>query len=284
MRFFWALGWVVCAGSIFAQVPEDTDVARAQAGIVKLRQLVDAGAAPRAELEQAEAALADAQDFAFLRQTLYGAELTESELEAMLAAAGRRLERRQQALDRARKLVDAGVASQTSLGTFTEALEWAQKEYALAESRARSVREIAEMAAAERDLHKRMEEQPASAVPQTAERFDGNGSFTTTEFKNVERAFELRFSKPLPVSAMGETAVHKALGFDHRGRVDVAVNPDQPEGKWLREFLAAHKIPYFAFWHAVPGKATGAHIHIGPMSTRIATSQAVHGKTSKRGS
>ena len=85
----------------------------------------------------------------------------------------------------------------------------------------------------------------------------------------VEMAFAERFGKPLPVSANGETAVHRALGFDHRGRVDVAVQPDQPEGVWLRQFLTENRIPYFAFRQAVPGKATGAHIHIGPMSTRL---------------
>jgi hypothetical protein len=68
---------------------------------------------------------------------------------------------------------------------------------------------------------------------------------------------------------MGETAVHRSLGFDHRGRVDVAINPDQPEGHWLLEYLVDKHIPYFAFRHAVTGKATGAHIHIGPMSTRF---------------
>ena len=130
----------------------EKDVARAQAGIAKLRQLVDAGAAPRAELERAEAALADAEDQEFLRNTLYGTELTESQLDAMVAAAGRRLHRKEEALERARKLVDVGVASQASLETFTEALEWAQKEYTLAESRAKSVHEIAEMAAAEEKL------------------------------------------------------------------------------------------------------------------------------------
>jgi hypothetical protein len=85
----------------------------------------------------------------------------------------------------------------------------------------------------------------------------------------VENAYQKKFGKPLPVSALGETAVHKALGFDHRGRVDVAVYPDTPEGSWLREYLTENRIPYFAFRHAIPGKATGAHIHIGPGSTRI---------------
>ena len=53
-----------------------------------------------------------------------------------------------------------------------------------------------------------------------------------------------------------------------RGRVDVAIHPDQPEGRWLLEYLVEKHIPYFAFRQAVPGKATGAHIHIGPLSTR----------------
>ena len=71
------------------------------------------------------------------------------------------------------------------------------------------------------------------------------------------------------MSAVGETSLHRALGFDHRGRVDVAIHPDQPEGRWLLEFLTENRIPYFAFRQAVPGKATGAHIHIGPMSTHL---------------
>ena len=75
----------------------------------------------------------------------------------------------------------------------------------------------------------------------------------------------------MPVSALGETAVHRAMGFDHRGRVDVALNPDQPEGVWLIEYLKQNRIPYFAFRGPVKGKATGAHIHIGPMSTRLAS-------------
>ena len=85
----------------------------------------------------------------------------------------------------------------------------------------------------------------------------------------MDAEFEKQFGKPLPVSAMGETGVHRALGFDHRGRVDVALHPDQPEGRWLLEFLTGNHIPYFAFRQAVPGKATGAHIHIGPMSTHL---------------
>src|ERR1041385_3546033 len=109
MRLSVALAGLVCLRLLCAQTPEDAEVARAKAGIEKLRDLVNAGAAPKVELEQAEEALADAEDFSFLRKTLYGTELTEDQLDAMVAAAGRRFERKKQALDRAQKLVDMGV-------------------------------------------------------------------------------------------------------------------------------------------------------------------------------
>ena len=101
------------------------------------------------------------------------------------------------------------------------------------------------------------------------ERFDGDGAFTRADFKNVLLAFEKHFGKPLPISAQGETAVHRALGFDHRDRVDVAITPDSQEGAWLRRYLEVSYIPYYAFRSLVRGKATGAHIHIGPPSNRI---------------
>lgn len=261
----------VCGGLVRAQTG-DPEVTRAQAGIERLRALVEAGAAPRIELERAEDALADAQDEACLRKTLYqGKDLTEAQAEEMVGAAERRYDRRSQALDRIRKLVSQGVASQVSLGKFQDDLDMAKKECDLAEERARMIQELARMAQAELAIATA----PAPSGEVTvdhgvAERYDGNGIFTPGIFAQVEAAFENRFGKALPVSAMGETALHRALGFDHRGRVDVAINPDQPEGVWLREYLSANHIPYFAFRQAVPGKATGAHIHLGPMSTRLA--------------
>ncbi|HZT29150.1 MAG TPA: hypothetical protein VFA33_04660 [Bryobacteraceae bacterium] len=265
-----AAWWLVCAGAALAQAPYDPDVVRAQAGIERLRALVEAGAAPRADLERAQEVLADAQDAALLRRTLYGADLmTDQQAEDMVAATGRRLARRQKALEKAEELVKDGVVSQLSLGTYLDELDRARKENDLAISRARLAHELTEMAKAEEELQKHLEEAPQQAT-QVAERYDGSGVFTRADLLRVETAFESRFAKPLPVSAMGETAVHRALGFDHRDRVDVAVHPDQPEGVWLRQYLADQRIPYFAFRQAVPGKATGAHIHIGPMSARLA--------------
>jgi len=271
MRFLPSLIFVACATCVFAQPAQAEDspeVSRARAGIERLRTLVEAGVAPRAQLAQAEAAIADAEDAALLRRTVYGNELSEDQAGEMLAAAARRLDRRQQALADGRKLVDGGVASLASLTPLLEELDAARKELDLAESRARFTRELAQMARAEELLESTLNHDP-QAAGQLAARYEGDGIFTMGTFARVELDFIKQFGKPLPVSAMGETAVHRSLGFDHRGRVDVALHPDQPEGRWLLEYLIDRHIPYFAFRQAVPGKATGAHIHIGPMSTRL---------------
>lgn len=253
----------MCALCLYGQGPDSPEVARAKSEVERLRTLVAAGAAPRNLLEQAEQKIADAEDAAFLRRTLYGADLTAEQADEMVAAAARRLERRQRILEAQDKLVKAQVAAATSLEMPAGEVDLAQKEYTLAETRAELTRQLASMAQAEEDL----ERQPTGG--NLADRFDGNGVFTTAHFAKIESAYQTRFGKALPVSALGETAVHKSMGFDHRGRIDVAIYPDAPEGIWLREYLTTHHIPYFAFRNAVKGKATGAHIHIGPGSTRI---------------
>jgi len=58
------------------------------------------------------------------------------------------------------------------------------------------------------------------------------------------------------------------MGFDHRGRFDVALNPGGAEGAWVRRYLTAKRVLFLAFRGAVRGQATGAHIHIGKPSTR----------------
>lgn len=258
----------VCAGAAFSQTdPGDSGLAQAKARLEKTQGLVKAGVASRAQLAQAEEDVADAEDAALLRQTLYGPDLTDATSEEMMAAANRRLYRRQAAYDRARKLVDAQVATPASLAGLLDSLESARQEVGLAAERADVVHELTLMAESERSAE---EPAPSAGARAIGERHDGDGIFTMSTFAKVENAFEIRFGKPMPVSAMGETAVHRALGFDHRGRVDVAIHPDQPEGVWLREYLDENRIPYFAFRQAVPGKATGAHIHLGLVSSPLA--------------
>src|SRR5262245_36797029 len=103
MRVFTPLVVSLCFACLHAQ---DTDpaIAQARASIEKLRALVAAGAAPRAQLDKAEDQLADAEDVAYLRRSLYGQELTEDQSDEMVAAAKRRLERRKKAYAEADKL------------------------------------------------------------------------------------------------------------------------------------------------------------------------------------
>jgi hypothetical protein len=126
------------------------------------------------------------------------------------------------------------------------------------------------MADAEEAASIKLDPEPAEA-PGVAERHNGDGIFDMVIFARVQAAYERQFGNPLPISALGQTAVHRAMGFDHSGRVDVALNPDSAEGEWLRTYLTVERIPFFVFRQAIPGRATGAHIHIGPMSTRLAS-------------
>jgi hypothetical protein len=273
MRLFLLLmaGSVLLAGQALPPADpaqaEDPDVLRARLSIQRLRALVDAGALPRVQLEQAEDALGDAQDMAVLRRSMYGQDITEEQAGEMVAAAQRRLDRRQKQLDRVRGLIDSGIAAKNDLDPLAAQVDYARTEYDLAVSRAKLTLELAEMVRAEQARPPR--EQASTGGAPAPVHYDGAGVFTSAQFQQVSAAFEHRFSKALPVSAMGETAVHRAMGFDHRGRVDVAVSPGEPEGLWLRQYLESRGIPYFAFWQAAPGKATGAHIHIGPESTRL---------------
>jgi len=266
------IGVLILTSLLSAAAPqaEDPDVMRARLNITRLRALADAGAIPRAEVEKAEDALGDAQDLAVLRHWMSNTDLSEDQASEMVAAAQHHLDRRQKQLDKMQGLVDSGLAAKNELQPYVDQVEFARTQYSLAVERARICHEIGEMARAEQ-AHQ--SQRPLSAEgPQDAVHFAGAGTFTPAQFQQLSADFERRFAKPLPVSAMGETAVHRALGFDHRGRVDVAVYPDTPEGVWLRQYLEARRIPYFAFWHAVAGKATGAHIHIGPESTRLTAS------------
>jgi hypothetical protein len=99
-------------------------------------------------------------------------------------------------------------------------------------------------------------------------RFAGSARWSPAAMPALERFFTGRFGHPLPVSALGQTAAHDRLGFDHRNAVDVAVHPDSVEGRALLDHLRASGISFLAFRAARPGVATGAHIHIGSPSPR----------------
>ena len=101
-------------------------------------------------------------------------------------------------------------------------------------------------------------------------RFNGTLPFSLSDVPRVERFFDGRFGRPLPISALGQSPTHDRIGFDHRQAVDVAVHPDSAEGQALMRYLQGQNIPFIGVRQAVSGSSTGAHIHIGQPSRRIA--------------
>jgi hypothetical protein len=101
-------------------------------------------------------------------------------------------------------------------------------------------------------------------------RYNGPAHWALSDASKVESFFASKFRHALPISAFGQTAVHDHMGFDHRNAMDVALNPDSSEGQALMAYLRSAGIPFIAFRYAVAGSATGAHIHIGYPSHRLA--------------
>jgi hypothetical protein len=249
----------------------------AQEELQKITTLVAAGALPKLRLQQAEQDLADVQDDAVLARTLYGElpveDLTEQVIDEMVAAAQRRVERQQARLDAVKKLVDEGITAKSSLDAPTQELAERRLNLDLAHSRAHVMGELAALAKFEKanaEIQNATRIEYRDMFAPGMEHYEGSGSFTESrDLKPLAVAFKKKFEHPLPISAEGETDLHRALGFDHTGRVDVAVNPSDAEGVWLRRYLKSRQIPYYAFTRAIAGKATAAHIHIGTGSTRL---------------
>jgi hypothetical protein len=105
------------------------------------------------------------------------------------------------------------------------------------------------------------------ATPEVGE-YRGTGPWSLGQIASLERFFADRFGRPLPVSALGQTATHDRLGFDHRDAVDVALHPDSREGRALLDHLRSRGFPFLAFRGPRPGASTGAHVHVGSPSPR----------------
>ena len=99
-------------------------------------------------------------------------------------------------------------------------------------------------------------------------RFTGAGSWNLAEAYKVQRFFSDTFKKQLPIAVFGQGAIHDRWRLDHRNAMDIQLHPDGVEGRALLEFLQKNGIPYLAFRSAIPGTATGPHIHIGRPSHR----------------
>jgi hypothetical protein len=99
-------------------------------------------------------------------------------------------------------------------------------------------------------------------------RYNGAGGWSLSQAGKVEGFFQSRFGRPLPIAVFGQGAIHNRWRLDHHNAMDVDVHPDSPEGQALMQFLTTNGIPFSAFRGAIPGVATGPHIHVGLPSHR----------------
>jgi hypothetical protein len=99
-------------------------------------------------------------------------------------------------------------------------------------------------------------------------RFTGAAGWNLTDAWKIQRFFSDTFNKQLPIAVYGQGAIHDRWRLDHHNAMDIQLHPDGVEGQALLNFLQKNGIPYSAFRSAIPGTATGPHIHIGRPSHR----------------
>lgn len=111
--------------------------------------------------------------------------------------------------------------------------------------------------------------QAKQLVRPTSMRYNGTGGWSISGISSVQSFFTSTFGKNLPISTLGQSATHNAMGWDHRNAVDVGLHPDSSQGRALIAYLQTQGIPFLAFRGAIPGVSTGPHIHIGRPSHRL---------------
>ena len=99
-------------------------------------------------------------------------------------------------------------------------------------------------------------------------RYTGSRGWNLSDAWKIQRFFSDTFNKQLPIAVFGQGAIHERWHLDHRNAMDIQLHPDGVEGRALLNFLQKNGIPYSAFRSAIPGTATGPHIHIGSPSHR----------------
>ena len=194
-------------------------------------------------------------------------------LKRQLPGLERNVERAQDQLTKMNQLFAEGLISKQELEASERALSEAKnkvielnQEVANADSR---IADTLLEAEAERTLS-RTKPLPRGGMVSTVAmiRYNGGAIWGLSDAFKVQRFFQDTFKRPLPVAVFGQGAIHDRWHLDHRNAMDVSLHPDSPEGQALLGYLRANGIPFLAFRQAIPGTATGPHIHIGRPSHR----------------
>jgi hypothetical protein len=197
----------------------------------------------------------------------------KASLAKLLPYQEEKVKRAEEKLEQSRKLLAEGLIprsqfeeSERALTKAKSEIEKTQRDMAAADAQAAGIYAETE---AEREIAKNLRLARQSLVRTSSfTRYTGAGSWVISESWKVQRFFSDTFSKQLPIAVFGQGAIHDRWRLDHRNAMDISLHPDSVEGQALLNFLQKNGIPYLAFRAAIPGTATGPHIHIGRPSHR----------------
>ena len=197
----------------------------------------------------------------------------KTSLAKLLAIYERNVTRAEEKLAQSQKLYAEGLISQnqlaeseTEIAAAKDRVNDAQRQMANADSQ---IAETLVEAQAEAQMAKTPLRKGSLLRTTSYIRYSGAGTFALSDAWKVQRFFLDSFKRQLPVGVFGQGAIHDRWRLDHRNAMDVSLHPDGPEGQLLMNYLRANGIPFLAFRAAIPGTATGPHIHIGRPSHRF---------------
>ena len=197
----------------------------------------------------------------------------KTSLEKLRESYDKDVRRAEDELTKSRELFAAGLISRKTLEAGEAQVAQAKDKVAEVERRMGSAdSQIADTlleAEAEAKLAKSKPMRKGGIMRTTAfTRYNGAAVWNLSDAWKVQRFFLDAFRKPLPIAVFGQGSIHDRWRLDHHNAMDVSLHPDGLEGQALQGFLRANGIPYLAFREAIPGTATGPHIHIGRPSHR----------------
>jgi predicted protein tyrosine phosphatase len=197
----------------------------------------------------------------------------KSSLEKLLPFYENSVKKAEDKLEQSKKLLADGLIARAQVEENERTLAVAkQKVDETKRSMASADDQIASVlveAAADEEIAKNLRFAKQSLVRTSSfTRYTGFGGWNLGDAWKIQRFFSDTFNKQLPIAVFGQGAIHERWRLDHRNAMDIQLHPDGVEGRALLDFLQKNGIPYSAFRSAIPGTATGPHIHIGRPSHR----------------
>jgi len=197
----------------------------------------------------------------------------KASLEKLLAIYDDNVRKAEDKLQVSKKLLAEGLIAKTQVDENERALE--AEKLKVADTRRQMTNADAQIAGvlveteADEQISKNLRLAKQSLIRTSAfTRYTGSGGWNLSDAWKIQRFFSDTFHKQLPIAVFGQGAIHDRWRLDHRNAMDIQLYPDGVEGRTLIDFLQKNGIPYSAFRSAIPGTATGPHIHIGMPSHR----------------